>query len=313
MKTIVIDYTETIRDLEILSLKRKLAIMEDKYIDYKIKYLMLKKEMKNKLDTEDKLNILIKDLDKMPQKEFNELHEKARLESKSFSCKESTMNAIGTTLIDFPNTISSIIFFQGCNLRCPFCYNVDLIKYESFDMQKHKDYILQRSKYVKGIVLTGGEPLMQPNLKDFILFIRSLDLKVKLDTNGFYPDKLKDVLPLVDYVAMDIKASHDYNKATGVNDLKFGYLLQSLDILKAGNVPYELRTTVVPKIFKKESWEEDFKIMDNLVKDSPLYALQLFRGDKTLDEEFEGSLEYQMEDLEHIRSIMNHPNIVLRG
>lgn len=222
------------------------------------------------------------------------------------------VNAIGTSLIDFPDLISSIIFFQGCNLRCPFCYNVNLLKFQNFDLNKHKEYIFQRSKYVKGIVLTGGEPLMQKNLKDFIIYIKNLGLKVKLDTNGFYPDRLKDVLPMLDYVAMDLKLiPENYFKATG--GFSFKKVKQSLDILTNGLINYELRTTVVPVFFKKENWEKDFKIIDRIIKDSPLYALQLFRSTKTYDRSLEGSLEYQMEDLEQIKNILKHENVILRG
>lgn len=194
----------------------------------------------------------------------------------------------GTTLVDFPSRVASILFFSGCNLRCPFCHNSGLVLPERIDPEsaEHFEVILDKLKarqgFISGVVLTGGEPLMQPELPAAIRAIRALGLAVKLDTNGTWPGPLAAILPWVDYVALDLKsAPARYLEATG-GRAGFDDVAHSLDLLRAGPVPWELRTTVVPGLVGLE----DIRALVSHVAGAPLYALQSFVPRDTLDPEY---------------------------
>jgi pyruvate formate lyase activating enzyme len=194
----------------------------------------------------------------------------------------------GTTLVDFPSRVASILFFAGCNLRCPFCHNPGLVLPERIDPDASMEFevILDKLKarqgFISGVVLTGGEPLMQPELPAVIRAIRELGYAVKLDTNGTWPGPLAAILPWVDYVAMDLKSAPErYPEATG-GRAGFEDVARSLDVLRAGPVPWELRTTVVPGLVGLE----DIRALVPLVTGAPLYALQPFVPRDTLDPEY---------------------------
>jgi pyruvate formate lyase activating enzyme len=191
----------------------------------------------------------------------------------------------GTTLVDFPSRVASILFFAGCNLRCPFCHNSGLVLPERFDTASFMDFdhllarISDRRNFISGVVLTGGEPLMQPQLPEVIAALRGLGLAVKLDTNGTLPDQLAGVLDQVQYVALDLKTSPlRYAEATG-GLADFSDVRRSLELLKTSEVSYELRTTVVPGLVTVE----DIGALVPLVQGAPLYALQSFISRETLD------------------------------
>jgi pyruvate formate lyase activating enzyme len=196
----------------------------------------------------------------------------------------------GTTLVDFPSRVASILFFAGYNLRCPFCHNPGLVLPDRFDPAASVDLddilnrLSERRNFISGVVLTGGEPLMQAELPEVIAAIRELGLAVKLDTNGTWPSRLGEVLGQVQYVAMDLKSSPArYPEATGgVAD--FSAVQASLDLLRSHPVPYELRTTVVPGLVNLE----DIEAMVPLVRDVPLVALQTFVSRETLDPAWSG-------------------------
>lgn len=210
---------------------------------------------------------------------------------------------INTTFIDFPKTISSVIFFTGCNLRCPFCYNVALVlKREKHNFEDIKNYIKGRLPYIDGIVLSGGEPLLQniEELLDLVQFIKQKGLKIKLDTNGYFPLKLEKLLPFLDYIAMDIKTSPEkYPLAT--NGFSFDNVKKSLSVLKKSSVFYELRTTVVPSLIEKD----DFYEIRELVKNCLLYTLQNFRTYETIDKEFKSLIPYEIAYLNEIKTILS--------
>ena len=162
------------------------------------------------------------------------------------------------TLLDFPQVVSCIVFTQGCNFRCPFCHNSGLVEgvgEEEISTEEILDFLKKRKGLLDGVVITGGEPLIQKDIRDFVEMIKELGYLVKLDTNGTNPQKLKELVEarLIDYVAMDIKNSpEEYSKATGVTGL-MDKVTESKDFLLKGAVPYEFRTTVVKGIHTKES------------------------------------------------------------
>lgn len=164
------------------------------------------------------------------------------------------------TVLDFPGKIACTVFTAGCNLRCPFCHNARLVTHpeadERLDEQEVLSYIYKRKGMLDGVCITGGEPLLQPDIKQFIEKIKETGLLLKLDTNGCYPEKLRELLDagLVDYVAMDIKNSPaEYGKTVGVENFDITPIKQSIEIIKQSGVDYEFRTTVVRELHTKES------------------------------------------------------------
>ncbi len=182
------------------------------------------------------------------------------------------------TLLDFPSKMACTVFTGGCNLRCPFCHNASLVNdpnaYSS-SADEVLEYLKKRKGILDGVCITGGEPLLQPDLEDYIKNIKALGYSVKLDTNGYLPDRLERLLQtdLVDYVAMDIKSSKEnYGKATGV-DIDIKKIEKSVELLKNGSIPYEFRTTVVKGIHSVE----DLRKTAEWIKGTKKYFLQKYR------------------------------------
>ena len=198
-----------------------------------------------------------------------------------------------TSLLDFPDRVSSILFTIGCNLRCPFCHNGRLILDPKPPFLSEEDalkILLSRKKYVDAVVITGGEPTMNKDLPGFIRRLKENGFHVKLDTNGFYPETLKECLPYLDYVAMDVKTSLEKYKLLGVKNT--GNLLRSIRMIMEGKVDYEFRNTVVPGIVN----EEDIPKIGRMVEGAKRFAFQQFRPGETLDESFNDVKPYP-EDL----------------
>ena len=179
------------------------------------------------------------------------------------------------TLLDFPGRVACTLFTKGCNFRCPFCHNallvtdIDEVSYTDTEIL---DYLKKRIGILDGVCITGGEPLMQKELEDFIKNVRALGYAVKLDTNGSYPDKLKDLVNkgLIDYVAMDIKnTAEKYPLTAGVPNAN---VEESIEFLLSGKVPYEFRTTVVAEHHNIQDIEEIAKRISGAEK----YFLQKF-------------------------------------
>lgn len=165
------------------------------------------------------------------------------------------------TLLDFPQKTACTVFTHGCNFRCPFCHNASLVVSPGADEVPEAfffDFLKKRRGMLDGVCITGGEPLMQPGLEDFILKVKSLGFLVKLDTNGFLPDRLSVLINsgAVDYVAMDIKSSPTgYAAAAGIEGLNYEPISRSISLLLSGKVDYEFRTTVVKGLHTAEDIE----------------------------------------------------------
>jgi len=206
-----------------------------------------------------------------------------------------------TSLIDFPDRISSILFAVGCNLRCPFCYNGRLIvdpKPPFLSEDDALEVLQSRMRYLDAVVITGGEPAMNPDLPAFIRRLKEKGFAVKLDTNGFFPEVLEDCLPFLDYVAMDVKTSLEKYRLLGAGDTD-GFL-RSIQLLKGGRVDYEFRNTAVPGIVD----EEDIPKMGEIVKGARRFVLQQFIPGETLDERFNDVRPYPSEVITRFAKIM---------
>ena len=182
-----------------------------------------------------------------------------------------------TTLLDYPEHIAATVFTGGCNFRCPFCHNGELVLDPGcqplIPEEEVLSYLKKRQGILQGVCVTGGEPTLQKDLKDFLRKIKELGYPIKLDTNGYMPGVLWELLQehLIDYVAMDIKASRDnYARAAGLPHMDISRIEESIGILKSSGIPYEFRTTVVRVIHTVVEFEK----IGKWIAGCPAYYLQ---------------------------------------
>jgi pyruvate formate lyase activating enzyme len=221
-----------------------------------------------------------------------------------------------TSLLDYPERISAIIWTMGCNFRCPFCYNKQIVLEEAEEIPEKEilSFLEKRKGLLEGLVITGGEPLLQEDIAAFAEKVQKLGYPVKIDTNGTYPEKLKELIDkkLVDYVAMDVKAPKNrYNQLTGVKT-DISKIEKSIEIIKADAPDYEFRTTFAPELLKKEDIIEIAKWLDG----AKLFYLQQFKNNSPLmssklDNVAPYSKEYLNETLNEIKTFFK--NCYVRG
>lgn len=191
-----------------------------------------------------------------------------------------------TSLIDFPQVISTVLFTGGCNLRCLYCHNASLACNDC-DLQQYSNHevleLLQKRKnLIGGVVITGGEPTLAKGIVAFLEKVRETGLKVKLDTNGFQPQVLKKLvfLNLIDYVAIDIKTSPEKYPVLTKTKLPFDLITESISLLRENHITFELRTTCVPGFVTLE----DFHSIKERVGNVVYYYLQQFNNQHTMDQ-----------------------------
>ncbi len=208
------------------------------------------------------------------------------------------------TLLDYPDKLACTIFTFGCNFRCGFCHNPELVVEDGREEIK-EDYILnflkERKSFLDAICITGGEPTLNKDLPDFIKKIKDLGFLVKLDTNGTNPKMLKKLIEekLLDYIAMDIKAPLEKYDSVANVEVNKDDIKESVELIK--NFPnYEFRTTVVPGLFS----EEDAKSIGRWIRGSKKFYIQQFRGIKTLDKKFVDMKSFSKEKLEKFCNIL---------
>lgn len=183
------------------------------------------------------------------------------------------------TLLDFPGHVACTVFLGGCNFNCPFCYNASLIgsvdAEELMSSDEFFKYLNNRKGILDGVAITGGEPLLHKEVKEFIQRIKNLGFKVKLDTNGSFPKVLKNLIDeqLVDYVAMDIKNTLDKYCLTVGCKINIEDIKESIQILINSNIDYEFRTTIV----KEYHSIDEFTKIGELIKGAKKYFLQCYQ------------------------------------
>ncbi len=198
------------------------------------------------------------------------------------------IKGLTNSFIDYPDNICITVFIGGCNYRCPFCQNPDLVltpdKLETIPLEKALARIATRKSMIDGVTITGGEPLINEDIRDLIGPVKEMGLKVKLDTNGSFPDLLGDLVRegLLDYVAMDIKTSPEkYSLACGL-DVDFELVKKSAELLRSSQIDYEFRTTAVPGLVERE----DIISIGEWLRGGKGYYLQQFVPGTAISEEY---------------------------
>ncbi len=215
-----------------------------------------------------------------------------------------------TTLLDYPGKVASTIFTGGCNFRCPYCHNGDLVlnhtTMEPYSEEEIFSHLNKRKNTLNGVCITGGEPTLQSELPDFIRKVKTLNLLVKLDTNGTNPALLSSLLNegLLDYVAMDIKhCKSKYNDVACMNPLDLQSIEDSVEILKNSSIDYEFRTTVTRELHKME----DFQEIGKWIEGSKAYYLQPYKeSEQVISKIF---TTYSAAEFDEIVNILNNYNI----
>ena len=209
-----------------------------------------------------------------------------------------------TSLIDFPKRIAAIVFTHGCNFRCPYCHNPELVSAgpEALDENYVFDFLKTRKGKLNGIVVTGGEPCLQKDLVDFLKEIKNFGFEIKLDTNGSEFNMLDKIIGenLVNYVAMDIKAPLEkYESVVGTN-VNIQNIEKSINLIMTSGVEYEFRTTVTRELLTVD----DFFDIGQMIRGANKYFLQKFLFSKVLDESFKTASSFDDEEFKECVQIL---------
>ncbi|MFW5991310.1 MAG: anaerobic ribonucleoside-triphosphate reductase activating protein [Candidatus Nanoarchaeia archaeon] len=212
-----------------------------------------------------------------------------------------------TSLIDFPPYTTSVVFIGGCNFRCKYCHNYDLVlNYKDMPTISENqviEFLKSKKGWVDAVTITGGEPTLYGELIDFVREIKKLGLKVKLDTNGTNSELLWDMLEekLLDYIAMDFKAPFDRYENITVFPVNIEELKKSVSLIKNSGVDYEFRATIVPRLHR----HEDFREIGQFLTGAKRFVLQPFRGSHgVLDKNFEEETGFSREEVGEIKEIL---------
>ena len=220
------------------------------------------------------------------------------------------------TLLDYPGKTACTIFTGGCNFRCPFCHNAllvtDLDPSTAIDQEEVLSFLKKRQGLLDGVCVTGGEPLLQPDLPEFLRQIKDLGYRIKLDTNGSSPQKLKALVAegLIDYVAMDVKNCREkYGLTVGIPDYDIAPIEESVAFLTSGAIDFEFRTTVVQEYHTPQ----DIGALAEWIQDAEKYFLQNFVDSGHLIGDNLHPVDIQI--MENMRQIAKKwiPNTELRG
>jgi pyruvate formate lyase activating enzyme len=206
--------------------------------------------------------------------------------------------------IDYPGYLTAIVFTVGCNFRCPYCHNPELVDETAAEIPEAEvlAYLEKRQGLLEAVTITGGEPTMHADLPEFIKAVRALGYRVKLDSNGTNPARLRSIIAagLVDYIAMDIKAPLPAYERTVARPVDPAKLAESIALIMESGVDYEFRTTVIKSLLPKE----DFPAIGEANRGARRYYLQQFVPVKLLNPAFRRKTTYTDAELEEIKSIM---------
>lgn len=210
-----------------------------------------------------------------------------------------------SSLIDFPGKITAIVFTIGCNFRCPYCHNPELVEETADEISEDEffTFLEKRIGLLDAVTITGGEPTLHKDLVSFITRIKKMGFLIKLDSNGTNPGTLKKVIDekLVDYVAMDIKAPFEKYETTVTRPVDLDKIQESIKMLLEGKVDYEFRTTVIKSMLAPE----DFELMGKMIEGAKTYYLQKFIPTKLVNPSFMKKTTYTDEEFQELKKIMD--------
>lgn len=210
-----------------------------------------------------------------------------------------------SSLIDFPGKVCAIVFTIGCNFRCPYCHNPELVDETADEISEDEffAFLEKRVGLLDAVSITGGEPTLHKDLVSFIARIKKMGFLVKLDSNGTNPDTLREVInkKIVDYVAMDIKSPFEKYEISVTRPVDLDKIQESINILLEGKVDYEFRTTVIKGILTPE----DFELMGKMIEGAKIYYLQKFVPTKVLNPSFIKKTTYTDEEFQDLKKIMD--------
>ena len=223
------------------------------------------------------------------------------------------------SLIDYPGKIAATVFFSGCNFRCGYCHNPELVEPDLIkkNLKISEEYFLNflesRKGLIEGVCLTGGEPTINPDLPVFVKKIKEKGFLIKLDTNGSNPKMLKNLFKekLLDFVAMDIKASKDKYSLAINQSANLDNIQKSINLIQESKIEYEFRTTVAPWLIDKTEIEK----IGQWLKGAKHFSLQQFRAEKTLDKTLKETKPYSEKELNVLADILKKyvDRVELRG
>ena len=211
-----------------------------------------------------------------------------------------------SSLVDYPSKIAAVVFTLGCNFRCPYCHNPNILTAVStnrlFDEAAVFDFLKTRKGKLDAVVVSGGEPTLQKGMSEFFKKLKELGFLTKLDTNGSSPKILEYLIKeeLLDYVAMDIKAPIEKYKEIARINIDTNNILKSIEILKNSKTGYEFRTTTV----KSQLSFEDFEKIGKMLCGTENYYLQKFKPDITLNPDFAKEKTYTDEEFLKIKTML---------
>lgn len=214
------------------------------------------------------------------------------------------------TLLNYPDKVACTIFTSGCNLRCPFCHNSGLVtnNYNEISFDSIYEYLKKRIGILDGVCITGGEPLIHADIKDYIKKIKDLGYLVKIDTNGCNPKLLKELidLKLVDYIAMDIKNIYSKYDITSGIKVNIDNIKKSISIIENSGIDYEFRTTIVKEFHSTE----DIKEILSYISSNSNYYIQNFKNSNDV---FNRNLSsFSEKELVEMKNKINNKNIHFR-
>jgi len=269
------------------------------------------------------VNYLLQDLNDEERRDYFALMNKILSKATEYSTYEVDDEDIKfygiqkLTLLDFPGNMAATVFTGGCNFRCPFCHNKQLVflNHNETEISKQEilDYLNDRKKILDGVAITGGEPLLQPGIQSFLKDVRKIGMKIKLDTNGTFFEKLKEIVEegLVDYVAMDIKNEKSkYSETIGLENFNIKNVEKSVEyLMHQDKVDYEFRTTVT----KEYHENTNFKKIGEWIQGAKHYYLQNFEDHGSCIKE--GLHPVEKEQLIKMKEVIKPfiPNVEIRG
>lgn len=231
-----------------------------------------------------------------------------------------------TTLLDYPGHLAAVVFTAGCNFRCPFCHNSDLVLIEREEADKKTEggmdgisvenvlkVLEKRKNILQGLCITGGEPTLQEGLSEFIQDVKGMGYLVKLDTNGYRPEVLRSLIErrLIDYIAMDVKNSpQKYSVTTGIKDLNVDIIDESIELIKKSSITHEFRTTVVKELHEMQ----DLIAMGKWIQGGMSYYIQAFQeGDTVICKGLHGYSEEELRESVMLLQKNVDMNVMLRN